>query len=648
MTNKNVLWIVATLLLLAGTNAANAQSKQQAYQEMISISQQINALKGNPAEAAEVEELRARYAELSASLGGDDPGALIDAPAAPAPGGAGASVVPPNCASTVSNAASTDTPQPINDNATTTSTITVAGAGAYLQDLNITTDISHTFPGDLDITVTSPAGTVVTLTTDNGGGSDNVFAGTVWDDDAGDSNPPGAVTDNTYADLVVETPLVAEEALAAFIGENPNGVWQIDIFDDADLDQGTLNSWSVSVTTLDMAPVFNTPVSGTSTDTPLPINDMTNTMSTLSIAGADVFACAVELTTDITHTFASDLEITVTSPAGTVVTVTTDNGGGNDNVFAGTIWDDYAGSTNPPGPVSDNTYADLVVETPLVVEEALGAFIGEDTNGTWQIDVFDDAGMDTGSLNSWSVAATTCACAVDALATFAVNKDFDDNNPADVEVNISCNTGLPLQQTTTISQGDGVVFVVTDFNEGEMDCEITESETAGYVADYFDGSVNSADSCVHSDITFGQASTCTITNSLQPVDVEVTKEWIDDNPQFNAVNYAEATYSCSGAQFSNPFGQLEFYGNPASDGFSVYPHWNGNTQCDVTESLVESGVEADDADCQNLVVTPGNGASCTIFNTRLYEGIPTLSRYSLLLLAMLMLGLGLVAYRRLI
>jgi len=209
---------------------------------------------------------------------------------------------------------------------------------------------------------------------------------------------------------VVETPLAPEEALAAFIGEDPNGTWTISIFDDAGADTGTLVSWSVTLTTLTITPIFDPPVAVTSTDTPLPINDLATTTSTIPLAGAGTFVCDVDVTTNITHTFAGDLDITVTSPGGTVSTLTTDNGAGNDNVFNGTLWDDDGGDTNPPGPATDNVYANLVVETPLVAEEALGAFVGEDPNGNWTISIFDDAGADTGTLASWTVEVTACTC----------------------------------------------------------------------------------------------------------------------------------------------------------------------------------------------------------------------------------------------
>ena len=235
----------------------------------------------------------------------------------------------------------------------------------------------------------------------------------------------------------------------------------------------------------------------------------------------------------------------------------------------------------------------------------------------------------------------------DSIARFPVEKLFDDGNPGEVQVSIDCNTGLPLSQTTTIAQGDGVTFVVTDFNEGELDCEITETSGAnGYDQEYFFGDASSDESCVYEGVEFETANVCIINNVLEPVEVVVTKEWIDDNPQFNAQNIAEATFSCVNEQFQQAFGTLRFVGNGDTDSFDVFPHWDGTTVCDVTESFLEGGVEADSSDCQGLSVTPGSGASCTIVNTRLFEGIPTLSQYGLALLAMLMLGIGFVAFRR--
>lgn len=87
-------------------------------------------------------------------------------------------------------------------------------------------------------------------------------------------------------------------------------------------------------------------------------------------------------------------------------------------------------------------------------------------------------------------------------------------------------------------------------------------------------------------------------------------------------------------------------GDGAVDGFFLFPHWDGSTECEVSETVLEGGVEVDDGDCQSLLVAPGEDVECTIVNTRLYEGIPTLGGYGLGLLALLMLGVGLAFARR--
>ena len=48
---------------------------------------------------------------------------------------------------------------------------------------------------------------------------------------------------------MAKTDLVPEEAMGAFGCENPNGTWTLTISDDAAAGGGTLNSWSIEITT---------------------------------------------------------------------------------------------------------------------------------------------------------------------------------------------------------------------------------------------------------------------------------------------------------------------------------------------------------------------------------------------------------------
>ncbi len=307
-----------------------------------------------------------------------------------------------------------------DDGATLSRQLFVAGAGPYLADVGLTTAIRHTFSGDLDITLTSPAGTVVTVTTDNGGSFDDVFAATQWDDDAGTNGVNLPVTDAVFANGVVETPLVPEEAFGAFIGENPNGTWTLDIFDDTSPDTGTLDAWSLQLSTLPGAPVTTTTAFSDPANVPIPdwpSSPLTDLARVLDVAGAGTPLIDLNLTTAITHPSSDDLILRPISPSGTIVMITSGSGGNTTDVFNGTRWDDSAGATNPPGPVTDNVFGSSSVETPLVPEGALAAFIGEDPNGQWILPVSDITTGDTGVLHSWSLDIMTGACQADFTLT---------------------------------------------------------------------------------------------------------------------------------------------------------------------------------------------------------------------------------------
>jgi len=308
--------------------------------------------------------------------------------------------------------------------AVVSSRVFVAGQGVFLNRVRVITDLVHTSSADLDITLTSPAGTVVTLTSDNGGGNDNVFDGTQWDVNADPhgqvpyTSNPRLVTDAVTADNGALMDVASEESLGAFYGENPNGAWTLRVSDDLAANSGTLRAWSLEVTSVPEQP--NVALYSFTNATPTAVPDLAVVSSTLPVAGVGEPIGFVRLVTYLRHTFPADLDVTLTSPSGTVVTITTDNGVNNDNVFDGTVWDDFADPGNQvpfPGNmfsasklVTDAIYASLVVKPTLVPEEALAAFRGEDPNGAWTLTISDDEGNDVGSLDQWSLEIFTADC----------------------------------------------------------------------------------------------------------------------------------------------------------------------------------------------------------------------------------------------
>ncbi len=351
-----------------------------------------------------------------------------------------APAAPPTFTATTTNFASTTVPIAIPSGpATITDTITVSGLDTYILDVDLTTFIPHTFAGDLDITLTSPSGTTITITTDNGGSNDNVFNGTLWDDSASI-----AVVNTSFSNLVVQPYLIPEGALGGFVGENPNGVWTLEVTDDTAFDVGSLDNWSLDITTLDAAPTgITTSTSSTTVPIAIPSGPATIT-DTITVSGIGDYILDINMRTFIPHTYADDLDITLTSPSGTTITITTDNGEGYENVFNGTLWDDSA-----TVPVTDAAYSDNVVQTRLVPEGALGAFIGEDPNGVWTLTITDDAGSDGGSLDNWSLDITTTPFPIYA------------SNPAPGAIAMNTTVGTAANRDITISEAGSADLTIS-------------------------------------------------------------------------------------------------------------------------------------------------------------------------------------------
>src|SRR3954454_14566023 len=169
---------------------------------------------------------------------------------------------PRNCGATIFGNPANVTPTVVPANGVATSTIAVSGLAPHIHYSDVLTNLPHTEPSEVDMTVTSPEGTVVTLTTDNGAGFDNVFAGTRWDDSAAPGGVPtatpallaGHVQIHPYSNGVTASPLAPEEALGAFIGENPNGTWTITVSDDGTSGVGDLLSWELDIQSLPATP----------------------------------------------------------------------------------------------------------------------------------------------------------------------------------------------------------------------------------------------------------------------------------------------------------------------------------------------------------------------------------------------------------
>ena len=106
--------------------------------------------------------------------------------------------------------------------------------------------------------------------------------------------------------LTAATPLVPEEGLGAFRGEDPNGTWTITVSDDLAGDGGNLNSWSLDVFTLPVAPIESTVTASNAVPTAIPTGPGVVT-STILVAGAGTSLTDLDLTAATIPTVAASV-----------------------------------------------------------------------------------------------------------------------------------------------------------------------------------------------------------------------------------------------------------------------------------------------------------------------------------------------------
>lgn len=132
--------------------------------------------------------------------------------------------------------ASSDVPKGIVDNATVASTITFSETGT-VKRVTMLLNITHSFDGDLDISLKGPDNTTIDVSSDNGSSLDN-YTNTVFHDAC------PTIVNGTAPFTGCFAP---EQALASFVGKPVNGVWTLQVADDASLDTGTVTGWSLAL-----------------------------------------------------------------------------------------------------------------------------------------------------------------------------------------------------------------------------------------------------------------------------------------------------------------------------------------------------------------------------------------------------------------
>lgn len=149
--------------------------------------------------------------------------------------------------------------------------ITVSGLNGTVSKVVVSFMVSSTFPDDLDVLLVGPTGARSLVVSDGGGSGDLVGVGFNFDqaqvqafpDGTTTPVPGGAYRPADYAGLTMPEPGGADNFPApgpgllnyaadftVFNGTNPNGVWNLYVVDDQNVDTSALNGgWVIDITT---------------------------------------------------------------------------------------------------------------------------------------------------------------------------------------------------------------------------------------------------------------------------------------------------------------------------------------------------------------------------------------------------------------
>ncbi|MEZ4227115.1 MAG: proprotein convertase P-domain-containing protein [Polyangiaceae bacterium] len=225
---------------------------------------------------------------------------------------------------------------PDNSSSGVSSDIVVTDTGA-ISALSVSVDISHSYVGDLIVKLVRQGGGEIVLHERDGGSANDLK--------------------KTYS-------------VTAFDGQDAAGTWTLVVADRAKTDTGTLNSWSLDITTCSGAGCGSAAQTyDNTTSQGIPDNDNTGISSDISVADAGAIK-SLNVTVAIDHPAKGDLNVRLQKLGLTEVQLV-------------------------EADASSGAFGTRTFSVPT--------FVGEESSGTWRLIVSDVAGGDLGTLQSWSM-----------------------------------------------------------------------------------------------------------------------------------------------------------------------------------------------------------------------------------------------------
>jgi len=181
----------------------------------------------------------------------------------------------------------------------------------------------------------------------------------------------------------------------------------------------------------------------------IPDNDATGASSVLAVTDTKTVQKVVVTVNSITHTYDGDIALYLIGPDATQVTLSNGHGGSGDN-YTNTVFDDAAATAIASGSAP--------FTGTFIPDGALSAFNGKSALGNWTLKVVDSAGLDTGTIDSWSLTLTYPAAACGPHGKYSAHARVAD----------TCASGGTGNSNTYWDPGEQVQFSVTLENDGTV------------------------------------------------------------------------------------------------------------------------------------------------------------------------------------
>ncbi|MDT0556826.1 proprotein convertase P-domain-containing protein, partial [Patiriisocius hiemis] len=301
-------------------------------------------------------------------------------------------------------------------------------ANAIVEDVNLLLEVDHSWTGDMDVTLVSPDGNTV-LVVDNVCANDSNFNVTLDDESANPLTCGGYDTavsnsETCPSDYLIDATLSgdmqASNLLSALDGDLASGTWTVNIDDNVGGDGGCFHGFTVTVDWAVPPPC--------APDNPQPINDFTPVSSVINVAGMGVVGAMTDQNTftsllvEAQHDRVGDLVMTLTSPAGTVLELSSNNGDADGLDIQDTI-------SFVDGQPNITTWVGGAPDAAGYEAEGgslMATFAGEPIAGDWTLTIEDGGLGDEGTLENFCLEFTnngvvgtppTISCPADVTIT---------------------------------------------------------------------------------------------------------------------------------------------------------------------------------------------------------------------------------------